>query len=71
MKIIVRDPINLTQLVHLNEEYDGCKFKYEFQRQPDVDDLAIFKSKEEAEYAVNHLTKDADTLIMISYIEYE
>lgn len=71
MKIIVRNPINLTQLAHLNDVPDGCKFKYEFQRQPNVDDLAIFKSKEEAEYAVNHLTKDSDSLIMLSYIEYE
>lgn len=71
MKILVRDPINLTQLVLLNDVPEGCKFKYEFQRQPNIDDLAIFKSKEEAEYAVNHLAKDSDSLIMISYIEYE
>lgn len=71
MKIIVRNPINLTQLAYLNDVPDGYKFKYEFQRQPNVDDLAIFKSKEEAEYAVNHLTKDSDSLIMLSYIEYE
>ncbi len=71
MKIIVRDPINLTQLVRLKETIEGESFKFEFQRKPSIEELAIFASEEEAKYVVEHLTQNAESAIMVSYIQLE
>ena len=71
MKIIVRDPINLTQLVRLKETIEGESFKFEFQRKPSIEELAIFASEEEAKYAVEHLTQNAESAIMVSYVQLE
>mgnify|MGYP007092419457 CR=1 FL=1 len=71
MKIIVRDPINLTQLVRLKEPLEGESYKFEFQRKPYIEDLAIFASEEEAKYAVGNLTKNAESVIMVSYVQLD